>query len=441
MSEKGNRNAALLSRLTPWAILLVTVWVSVNTSLSKDYKTGILETDAKGYYAYLPAIFIYHDLNFGFYDRIENQLYANPNSSCEYIREHNGRKINKYYAGTALCELPFFMAGHLITLMTGYSADGYSYYYTMMVHAGALIYLLAGLLGLRRLLSGYGFGEGIISFVLFGIVFGTNLFYYSVTEFGMSHVYSFALITWFCVKVRDFYRGEHPGRSLYMAALLLGLITLIRPLNLMIVLAVPFLSGSAASLQAGFNSLLGNKKRLITAFLLSAGIMSIQLFLYKVQTGSFLVYSYKEEGFQFQNAHFVDFLFSYRKGMFLYTPLLLLCTTGFLYIFRRNRFEFYTLAGFLLLLVYIFSSWHMWYYGGSFSQRVMIDYYALFAILLGSALTGIAKFRVRFLFSGAILVLVILCQIQTYQYRYNQIHWSDMNREKYWDVFLRPDKI
>ena len=33
---------------------------------------------------------------------------------------------------------------------------------------------------------------------LFAMVFGTNLFYYVVTEFGMSHFYSFTAITWLC---------------------------------------------------------------------------------------------------------------------------------------------------------------------------------------------------------------------------------------------------
>jgi hypothetical protein len=40
-----------------------------------------------------------------------------------------------------------------------------------------------------------------------------------------------------------------------------------------------------------------------------------------------------------------------------------------------------------------------------------------------------------------VVLLVIVCQIQTYQYRYNQIHWSEMNKEKYWEVFLRIDKL
>ena len=32
-----------------------------------------MESDAKGYYAYLPAVFVYEDLHFGFFDEIEKR--------------------------------------------------------------------------------------------------------------------------------------------------------------------------------------------------------------------------------------------------------------------------------------------------------------------------------------------------------------------------------
>ena len=38
--------------------------------------------------------------------------------------------------------------------------------------------------------------------------------------------------------------------------------------------------------------------------------------------------------------------------------------------------------------------------------------------------------RMRSGIIGAIALLIVLCQIQTFQYRYYQIHWSDMTKEK-----------
>jgi len=127
--------------------------------------------------------------------------------------------------------------------------------------------------------------------------------------------------------------------------------------------------------------------------------------------------------------------------MFVYTPMLFLSISGFVFLFRENRFQFYTLTAFLLVLVYVFSSWHMWFYGGSFSQRPMIEFYAFFAIPLAIAIQKLRRPNLRKLFIGIIALLIIVSQIQTYQYRRAHIHWSDMTKEKYWDVFMRVDRF
>ena len=426
--------------ITPWLIFIMVLWTAVNTSIHKDYKEGVMEADAKGYYAYLPAVFIYHDLNFGFFDKIERETYFNPNLFYDYRRESEHKIIDKYYCGTAVCLTPFFLAGHALTLLTGSPADGYSYYYTMMVHVGALFYFLLGLIGLRRLLRLYPVNENTIAWVLVAMVFGTNLFYYVITEFGMSHLYSFTAISWLCVSIREYF-SNHKVKYIFYSALLIGIITLIRPVNLLIVLAIPFLAGTSNQLISGFKSLQKKKWSILLAFACFVSLVSIQLIIYKIATGSFIVYSYKEEGFNFLNPQIANFLFSYRKGMFIYTPLLLLSLTGFVYLFRSGRFQFYALSGFLFIIVYVFSSWHMWFYGGSFSQRVMIEFYPFFAILLAMGIEKIVNSKLKKVFLSLIVLVIIICQIQTYQYRRMQIHWSDMNKEKYWDVFMRIDKL
>ncbi len=424
----------------PWLIGLVILWSIINITFKKDYKSGIIEADGKGYYAYLPAVFIYHDLNFGFFDQIEKEKYYNSNLYYDYRRTKNGKTIDKYYVGTAICLAPFFLAGHVITLITGLPADGYSYYYTLMAHLGALFYFMLALLGLRWLLRSFKFGETPIVVTLIATVLGTNLFYYVVIEFAISHVYSFAAIIWFSLMIQK-YLANHQNKYLVYSALLLAIITLIRPVNLLIILAIPFLADNPEMLKSGIKSLFTKKWISILSLFSFFILVSIQLLIYKLSTGSFIVYSYTDEGFNFLNPQISNFLFSYRKGMFVYTPLLLLSLGGLIYLFRKNRFQFYTLTGFLIILVYVLSSWHMWFYGGSFSQRVMIDYYAFFSILLAIAFQEMKNTKIKKLFISLIILLVIFCQVQTYQYRRMQIHWSDMNKEKYWDVFMRIDKL
>lgn len=69
--------------------------VSYNLHSGKDNWKGIIESDGKGYYAYLPAIFIYNDLNFGFFDKIEKEKYYDEFRYYDYRSGANGKIINK----------------------------------------------------------------------------------------------------------------------------------------------------------------------------------------------------------------------------------------------------------------------------------------------------------------------------------------------------------
>ena len=78
-------------------VAIVLVWVSSNINWRKDKWRGLLESDAKGYYAYLPAVFIYQDLNFGFFDQIEKEKYYQEHLYYDYrIGAHNS-VINKNF--------------------------------------------------------------------------------------------------------------------------------------------------------------------------------------------------------------------------------------------------------------------------------------------------------------------------------------------------------
>ena len=164
----------------------------------------------------------------------------------------------------------------------------------------------------------------------------------------------------------------------------------------------------------------------------------LQLIIYKIQTGNFLVYSYGKESLDFSNPQMWKFLFSYRKGFFVYTAVFFLSMLGSWYFLKKNFFQFFWWFAFLTVVVFVLSSWWQWYYGGSFGSRVMIEYYVFFAIPLALLLQ---KNRYRKAIAVVVVLLIFVCQFQTYQYRYGYLHWSEMNKERYWDNFLRIDKV
>lgn len=417
----------------PFIIVLLLVYTA-KINWGYGQWENVIEADAKGYYAYLPAFLIYEDVNFGFYEKAEVENAYDPNLIYDYRAYYEGKCINKYYAGVSILLLPFFVASHFVSIYSGYPTDGYSRLYVISVTIAALFYLFIGLVALKRTFLLFGISKLNTLMVVFIIVFGTNLFYYSIGEVGMSHVYSFSIISIFIYQISKYFQNFRSKHIIY-GAFLLGLIVLIRPINTMVILSIPFLSQNANNLIEGSKKYFLHWKTVVLSGWIFISIVSIQLIIYKLQTGSFFVYSYGNEGLNFSSPQIINFLFSYKKGFFLYTPVCFIALLGFAYLWR-DKFKFVTLLSFLFLVVYILSSWWMWYYGGSFSSRVMVDYLPFFAILAGLLLQGISKSYLKRLCLTVFFLLILLNQIQTLQYRYYVIHWSNMDKESYWNTFL-----
>lgn len=430
--------------LVPKLVLLITMiimtWVSSNVNWGKENWRGILESDAKGYYAYLPAVFIYKDLNFSFLEEIENEKYIAPHLYYDYRSNSHGVLINKYYCGTAIAQLPFFIAAHGISYLTKQDQDGYSKWYPIFTNLAALFYQFLGLLYLMKLLRSFNINQVNTSICLIAAAFGTNLFAYTIVEPGMSHVFSFAFVTLFLYYSKQYFTFQKK-RDMYILALVLGLIVLIRPINGLIVFFSLYMAGSWKNFVLIFSNRIKKWKSTLLAVFLFLTVVSIQFIIYKISTGHFFVYSYAQEGFDFTSPHFVDILFSYKKGLFLYTPIYFIALLGGYYLFHQSIFRFISWFGFFMLITYVFSSWWMWFYGGSFSSRVYVEYISLFMLLMAIALQHIKSKKLKNSYIALIGILVVVCQIQTYQYRYYQLHYSEMTKEKYWDIFLRIDKL
>lgn len=437
--KQGFKRKPSLSLATILFIMIVMTWVTSNINWGKGSWKRIIQTDGKGYYAYLPAIFIYHDLNFGFFNKIEKKKYF-FREVYPYKSYLNGKAFDKYYCGTAIAELPFFLIAHGLTALTHGDTDGYSALYPTFISVAALFYLWVGLMFLSSALNFYFINEKQKSLALLAAVFGTNLFYYAIGEPSMSHVYSFAFFSMFLYYSKKYFT-EYQIKYVIVLASILALIILIRPVNGLIILIWPFAAGSFQNFIKGIRLAFQHYIGTAAALLCFTAIIMIQLIIYKISMGKFFVYAYGGESFHFLKPHMIDILFSYKKGLFLYTPMFFIALAGFYFLYKSNKFEFYSLAGFLILVTYILSSWWMWYYGGSFSSRVYVEYIPLFMVLLVFTLKGIRIKSLKVTYVSVVIALIVICQIQTIQYRYTQIHWEEMTKEKYWDVFLRIDRF
>lgn len=392
-----------------------------------------ISSDGFGYYDYLPSLFIHHDIvrkddsiNSAKYERINKQIgYSN----------YKDKKINKYHCGTAVLITPFFLVTHLL-----YPGEhtGYEWAFQITVLLSTLFYLLFALYFLKKLLLTYGIKQNVIRSLQIVLVFATGVLYYSTIEAAFSHVYSLFAITLFMYGVRK-YAIDKQRKHLIVAISLLALIFTLRPINVLILLFVPFLTGSwkefAAIIQSGFKDIRG----LIIGASLAAALIGVQCLAWYAQTGEFFVYSYQNEGFNFSSPHFGDILFSFRKGLFIYAPVLFLGLIGlWFFISKRERFVFGSWLAPMIILIYVLSSWHDWGYGHSYGQRPFIEFYPLFFIPMALFLNE-GKWK-QITLAGLFVLCIVLNLVQTWQYCKFILHWRDMDFEKYKKVFLRTDE-
>src|SRR6185312_13297898 len=117
---------------------------------------NMFQWDQSGYYLYLPAVFIYHDLGgLRFYPEINKQYNLSGDANTYGMFDQPGGKRNiKYSIGTSLFELPFFLTAHAYCLLThAYPADGYSYPYQFGGIFCNIFWVVCGLFFMRSFLS------------------------------------------------------------------------------------------------------------------------------------------------------------------------------------------------------------------------------------------------------------------------------------------------
>ncbi len=419
-----------LSKLAIGLLIIICGWYGKN--LNPWGKNQVIQNDVVSYYAYLPAAFIFGDLDFDFVKGLPGDF----EGKIWLATAPSGKKILRMTMGLAFLWSPFFIMAHGLAHLTGASTLGYSWPYSLFIFIAALFYLFVGLLFLRKILLLY-FSDLITAITLLAVVVGTNLMYYVISEPGMAHVYNFCLITvflFFSIKWTE----EPTWKLTLLSGFIAGLIALIRPVNI-VVLLFPLLIGT--NNQNNFAARIKNHFwKLLVAGIVAFIVVLPQIIYWKLQTGHFLFNSYMESGkFYFLDPQIINGLFSYRKGWLLYTPVMVLGLLGLLRLKKYAPTVLLPVVLFLIIDIYIVFSWWCWWYGGSFGARPMIDAYGVMAIPLAAFFESVGKSRNWLRATVAVLLvgLIALNQFQMKQYRTSLLHWDCMTKEAYWGIFLK----
>lgn len=417
-----------LEKLYP---LLVVVCVAVFLSSRFWVKKPVIDWDITLYYSYLPALFIYEDLKF------------EKEPSPEWGKRHfglkqdaEGNRYSKMTGGLAVLYSPFFFAAHAFASASeSYPADGFSVPYRFGLLFSLLSFTLLGLYFLKEYLKNY-VSPALASLSAVLIFAGSNLPYYSFVE-PMSHAYNFALIS-FILWFFEGYRKNPRLSKAVLLGLLAGLLIWIRPTNALFLLYPVGLLIWTKPLSS--KEWWQHGIAVVLSLLIA---ISPQLFYWHYMTGHWVVYSYDEEGFFFANPQIWDGLFSYRKGWFVYSPLLLLALPGFALGFRRFKKEISLSLALLSLVLWVHFSWWCWWYGGGFGARSLIDYLPFMAVGLALSLEYLQRQNKLLKVVGFSLVLFLAAWsvFMNKQYKSGIFHWDSMSKTLFWKQFWKDHHV
>jgi hypothetical protein len=349
----------------------------------------------------------------------------------------NERKVNTYTMGMATTYLPGIAIGYVITEIKGTNHDfGRNLYYQHILFYLGLVYALAGFLFLRKILLKWC-NEWVAALTIAILFFGTNLYYYINNEPLMSHAVNFGLITGFIFYVLQLIEKPRLFTSV-KAGIFLGLLSLIRPVNIILVIFPLIYLFSHLGSKQTLAYLKSNGKLVLPMIGMVVLAFIPQMVYWHQHTGEWLYYSYTDQKFFFSRPAIAPFLFSFRKGWLIYTPMMLFIIPGAIVCFKKHKALFWTILIFSALNIYILSSWWCWWYGGSFGMRPMIDSYGILGIWI--ALFFQYLFNKSKILLGVFIMItgffVYLNLFQTRQAKIAYIHYDSMTRAAYWKIFL-----
>jgi hypothetical protein len=180
-------------------------------------------------------------------------------------------------------------------------------------------------------------------------------------------------------------------------------------------------------------------QKLIIITLVAIITLLPQFIYWKYVTGSWVFYSYLDESFFLSSPHILEVLFSFRKGLFIYTPLMVFAFMGIYRLYKTKSQYFFAVLTFTLLNIYLVSSWWCWWYGGGFGLRAFIESFAILSIPLASFIHYISQQKLLEIVVVRILLttFILLNIFETYQYRKGVLHYDSMSFETYIKIFGR----
>lgn len=383
----------------------------------------ILGSDMEGYYQYLVHFFI---RDWELFDRMPWTLSYGE-----------GKTLSVFTSGLAILWSPFFLIAHFISIFLGLDSDGYANLYFGFILVAGIVYTYVGLVFIYKFLCEFFDRKtSLITASLFFLT--TNVFFYSVLlGSGMSHVYSFAMISvylYYCVQ----FSKNKSTKNLILLGIPFAIAVLIRPTNIISGLFL-FLYGvnSWESFKEKVLFWLRNYRAIILLFVIGVVVFIPQMAYWHYVTGKFLFYSYQEYGFpNWMSPKIGVVLFGKYNGWFTYTPIVLFGMAGLVVLLRKKIHNGLAILIILSIIVYVNASWWVPTFSSACGQRAMIDFLPFIALPLALMVSKYDSWPARVKTLVFVLVLVFVFYNIQFGFRYNAGLWWDspMSWSKFWST-------
>lgn len=368
-----------------------------------------LDGDVLGYYMYLPSTFIYH--NNKSLEKLPADRQIDPHLIiCAQLMRANktplGYTQDQYTIGVAIMEAPFFLIAHGWEKASGLMANGYSTTYTNLITFGAVFYAILGLIIVYKILKKY-FSETQALFSVLAIFYGTNFFWFTLFQAGMSHVplfFLYALLIYVTILLH-----EKPRIVLFViAGFCSGMITLIRPVDI-ICLLIPLLYNvyNKETFRRKIHFVTGNIGKILLAACVFFAVLIPQVVYWKIMTGQYVYYSYGAQTFNWLHPKIVEGLFFAHNGWLPYSPVMIFSLLG-LILYKKLRTWNWCIWFILPLYIYIIYSWYCYNYINGYGSRPMIHLYPLLSLPLAAFIQWASQRKMFLKITFAALCLFLI---------------------------------
>jgi hypothetical protein len=382
-----------LSRYAIWYLIVLFL-------LSLPLVNPLVRGDGVGYYAYVRAVLINHNLHFEKDWLMANSSFAQGRVDASGHLQTDqysptGYVKNHFSVGPAILWAPFLIAAHGAVLVMDrvgahIPADGYSRPYLTVMAAGTAFYGFLGLL-LAFDMSSHYVEERWALLATLGIWFGSSLPVYMYFNPSWSHAHSafaVALFLWYWHRTR----GERTFSQWLLLGLMAGLMINVYYPNA-ILLLIPALEAAVnysrvikatAHNATDAIDLLG-KQALFVAVTGTALVPT--LVTRKIIYGTLFESGYPPIRTWFWTSpKLLPVLFSTDHGMLAWTPILILAILGLLFFWRRDHLFGAGLILSVLAFYYFIASYPDWDGISSFGNRFFISMTSVFILGLSATL-------------------------------------------------------